>query len=343
MRRLAVRMAARPAAAAPRLWLSPAPARRPSPRRRALPPQRAAAADADADASKSAAAADPDAGGELRAALALALPALALVLADPAQTLVDCAAVGRAAGTAQLAALGPNTFIFNTVAQVFGFISVAATTGVAAAAPGAPGLSGAEVEARRGAAGAALSDALALALVCGAAVALGLRLFGDAALAAMGTAPEVAPAALRYLRVRALAAPAVFAAAALQGAALGQRDARAPALAAAGATALNIAGDAALVWGLGWGVEGAAAATAGAQVAAAGWLLARAATDGRRPRGVPLRWAGAPTAAAARRVAELAAALVARTAVGVAAYAAMTIAATRLGPGPAAAHQVAMQ
>lgn len=48
---------------------------------------------------------------------ALALPALGSVLADPLMSLVDTACVGQTSSL-ELAALGPNTAIFNFVFQV---------------------------------------------------------------------------------------------------------------------------------------------------------------------------------------------------------------------------------
>lgn len=49
--------------------------------------------------------------------LSLALPALGTVLADPLMSLVDTACVGQISSV-ELAALGPNTAIFNFVFQV---------------------------------------------------------------------------------------------------------------------------------------------------------------------------------------------------------------------------------
>lgn len=45
-----------------------------------------------------------------------------------------------------------------------------------------------------------------------------------------------------------------------------------------------------LIWGLGMGVAGAAIATAAAQYVAAAYFVWRVWSDGRRERGIPLRW-----------------------------------------------------
>lgn len=58
---------------------------------------------------------------EVKEIVSLALPALGSVISDPLMSLVDTGCIGQTSST-QLAALGPNTAIFNFVFQVFSFL-----------------------------------------------------------------------------------------------------------------------------------------------------------------------------------------------------------------------------
>jgi len=296
--------------------------------------------------SKINAAADtPEKGGnELSTVLRLAIPALGIVLSDPLQTLVDSACVGRQS-TIQLAALGPNTALFNAVFQIFSFLGIATANFIATNSLTIENLSSSTIQQRRNAASTALSNSLVLAVILGTFATALLQIFGRTWLAAMGTDPVVLPLAVQYLTIRAWATPAVLVMNAAQGACLGQQDTVTPMKICIIATLINILGDIYLVFGLGKGVQGAAFATACAQVFAAGLLLYRVYSEGKKHphTRVPLKWAGWPTFASLRPFLEVATTLIARTAVGMVAYFSMAVAATRLGTIYAASHQVAMQ
>ena len=268
--------------------------------------------------------------------------ALGIVLSDPLQTLVDSACVGRQS-TIQLAALGPNTAIFNSVFQIFSFLGVATANFIASESLTAENLTKDELATRRNAAATSLSNSIFLAIVLGILGSAMLIFYGRAWLKAMGTDAAVLPLAAQYLDIRALATPAVLVMNACQGACLGQQDTLTPMWICVIATLINVFGDIGLVFGAGWGVAGAAIATAGAQVCAAGLLLWRIWHTGKAVNRVPLCWPRIPQLSSLKPFLNVAITLIARTAVGMVAYFAMAVAATRLGTTGAATHQVAMQ
>jgi putative MATE family efflux protein len=300
------------------------------------------AANAAGDSSAAAESTPKGKGNELSTVLRLAIPALGIVLSDPLQTLVDSACVGRQS-TIQLAALGPNTALFNAVFQVFSFLGIATANFIATNSLTVENLSLHTIEQRRNAASTALSNSLVLAVILGILATTVLQIFGRTWLIAMGTDPVVLPLAVQYLSIRAWATPAVLVMNACQGACLGQQDTLTPMQICIIATLINIIGDIYLVFGLGTGVQGAAFASA--QVCAATLITYRVWNEGRKnPKTrVPLRWAGIPTFSSMRPFLEVATTLIARTAVGMVAYFSMAVAATRLGTINAASHQVAMQ
>lgn len=279
---------------------------------------------------------------EVQEMLLFAVPALGMVLADPLMSLIDTACVGHVSAL-QLAALGPNTAIFNFVFQLFAFLGVATTSTIASNSPKLPGLDPSARAARLHAAQTTLSNSLCLALVCGALAMAALLTQGPRLLAAMGTPAEVVGPALQYLRIRALAAPAVMIMSVSQGACLGQQDAWTPAGVLAAAGLLNAAGDMYLIANRGLGVAGAAAATTAAQIAGAVYFLWHLWRKGRQEGSVPLRFAGLSRWQTLKPFLEVGVTLFGRTIFGMAAYFCMTAAATRLGMLSTATHQVAMQ
>ncbi|KAL4424560.1 hypothetical protein ABPG77_009144 [Micractinium sp. CCAP 211/92] len=274
--------------------------------------------------------------------LGFALPALGMVLADPLMSLIDTACVGRVSSI-QLAALGPNTAIFNSAFQLFVFLGVGTTNIIATNSLRTPGLSSAELEVRRQAAEITLCNSLQLAVALGCLVAAVLLGCGRAFLSGMGVAPELLAPAWEYLSIRALAAPAVLLMSASQGACLGQQDAWTPFNVLLAAGALNTVGDVYLISSRGMGVAGAALATAAAQYLGAAYFLWHLWHKERRGEGIRLRWTGFPRIAQMREFLLVAATLFTRTVFGMAAYFSMTTAAARLGTLATATHQVAMQ
>lgn len=141
--------------------------------------------------------------------LAIALPALMGLLADPVLSMVDTGFVGRLSGAAagssggamiDLAALGVCTSIFHMAFTIFRASTVATTSLIASA--------GKENRAEQR---HIAKVSLQLAGVLGTAVLLGLRLGGPTLLATMGV-PQGSPLykpACDYLFARCWAAPAV--------------------------------------------------------------------------------------------------------------------------------------
>jgi MATE family multidrug resistance protein len=105
-----------------------------------------------------------------------------------------------------------------------------------------------------------LGAAIALAVVLGATASLAGQLVAPL-IASLSASPRAGHFAAQYLAIRSLGAMLVLLYAALREARYGQGDSRAPMRASLTGNAVNIALDAVLILGLGWGVQGAAIAT----------------------------------------------------------------------------------
>lgn len=197
-----------------------------------------------------------------RRILALALPALGALAADPLVSLVDTLFVGRL-GTVPLAALGVNTSVFAMAFVVFNFLAYG-TTPLVARAVG----SGEHEDARR-----LSGQALVLAVVIGLGALAGLELAAGPVLRIMGADSELFSPARTYLRIRALAGPAVLLIMASHGIFRGYQDTRTPLRVTLWLNVVNLVLDPLLIFGLGWGLAGAAWATAVAQWSGAVWFL----------------------------------------------------------------------
>lgn len=197
-----------------------------------------------------------------RRILALALPALGALAADPLVSLVDTLFVGRL-GTVPLAALGVNTSVFAMAFVVFNFLAYG-TTPLVARAVG----SGEQEEARR-----LSGQALILAMIIGLGALAGLELAAGPVLRVMGADGELLSPARTYLRIRALAGPAVLLITASHGIFRGYQDTRTPLRVTLWLNVINLVLDPILIFGLGWGLAGAAWATAIAQWSGAVWFL----------------------------------------------------------------------
>ncbi|TNE90561.1 MAG: MATE family efflux transporter [Deltaproteobacteria bacterium] len=259
-----------------------------------------------------------------KAILAFALPALGSLAADPLVSAVDTAFVGRL-GTESLGALGVNAGVFSLAFLVFNFLAYGTT----------PLVAGALGQDKREEAGRIVSAGLALAVAFGALGVVGLLAFDEAIVAAMGAGPELVEPTLAYLRIRAWAAPAVLLLTIGNGAFRGYGDTRTPLWLTLGLNFVNLVLDPLLIFGLGWGIEGAAAATTMAQ-----WLggLGFVGLLFRGP--VPLAM---PTVADVRALLGVGSVLSVRTVALVFTMTVTTSLATRFGKVPIAAHQVAMQ
>lgn len=105
-----------------------------------------------------------------------------------------------------------------------------------------------------------LGAALGIALVLGVAALVAGQLTAPL-VSSLSASPRAGGFAAEYLAIRSLGAPLILLYAALREASYGQGDTRSPMRAALAGNAVNIALDALLILGLGWGVSGAAIAT----------------------------------------------------------------------------------
>lgn len=191
--------------------------------------------------------------------LAIALPALMGLLADPLLSMVDTAFVGKSAGGAiDLAALGVCTSIFHMAFTVFRASTVATTSLVGSAST--------PEEKRQ-----VTAISLGFAGVMGSVVLFVLRVFGGQMLQTMGVSPSssIYKSACSYLFTRCWAAPAVVGIVVSEGAFRGNGDNKTPLVAASVAAILNLVLDPLLMFTFGMGMKGAAAATAISQLGAA--------------------------------------------------------------------------
>lgn len=264
-----------------------------------------------------------------REILALAVPALGTLAADPLVSLVDTAFVGRL-GVVPLAALGVNASIFSLAFLVFNFLAYG-TTPLVARAVG---------EGDRDRAGRLAVEALTLAVVVGLIAVAALQILAAPIVRAMGASGELVAPTLAYLRIRALAGPAVLIITAGHGIFRGWQDTRTPLIVSIGLNLVNLVLDPILIFGAGWGIRGAAIATVVAQWAGAAWFLWLIFVRRREALGVrPL----VPRVRDLLPFMRIGGALVVRTFSLVGTMALATAVATRVGTLEVAAHLVASQ
>ncbi len=260
---------------------------------------------------------------------ALAVPALGALAADPLVSLVDTAFVGRL-GTEALGALGVNASLFSLAFFVFNFLAYGTT----------PLVGRAVGRGDRAAAGRVVVQALTLAVVLGLGASLALELFARPLLSAMGAGDTLQGPALSYLRLRALAAPAVLPITAGNGAFRGFQDTRTPLIVTLWLNGVNLLLDALFIFGFGWGLAGAALATLLAQWLGALWFVRLLVLSKREAFGVVLEL---PRLKDLRPFLKIGWELGVRTFSLVATLTLATAVATRLGVLQVAAHQVASQ
>lgn len=197
-----------------------------------------------------------------RRIVALAVPALGALAAEPLISLVDTAYVSRL-GVAELGALGVNGAIFGFAFVVFNFLAYA-TTPLVAQALG---------RGDRAQAAQTVGRALWLAGSLGVLTLIGMIVGSRWLVGLLQATPEVTGPALSYLRIKALAAPAVLLITAAQGAFRGFQDNRTPLKVVMAANVVNAVIDPLLIFGLDWGITGAALGSVISQWGAAGWFL----------------------------------------------------------------------
>ncbi len=193
-----------------------------------------------------------------RRIVALALPALVVLAAEPLYVLVDTAVVGHL-GRIPLAALALGGNLLSAAAIVGNFLAYG-TTGRAARRYGAGDRSGALTEG---------VQASWLAVVGGLLFILLAQLFAAPVAATLaGGGPEgtaIAAGAARWLRIAALGAPGILLALAGNGWMRGVQESRRPLLFVLGANVLSGVLGPVLVYGAGLGLTGSAVANVTAQ------------------------------------------------------------------------------
>ncbi len=190
-----------------------------------------------------------------RRILALAIPAIGTLVADPLLGFVDTAVAGRI-GTQQLGALGLAVAVLATVSWVFNFL-VYGTTATVARAMGAGD---------RHAAGERVAHAGVVALVLGGVIGGVIALVAPWLLRGVGAVPGLVAPAATYLRVRAVGVPFALLGMVGHGAFRGVSDTRTPLVVTVVANVINGALDVGLVFGLHLGLSGIAWATVAAEV-----------------------------------------------------------------------------
>lgn len=258
-----------------------------------------------------------------REIVALALPALGALAAEPLFVLVNTAIVGHL-GTTELAALAIAGTLLSSAFSVFNFLAYGTTAHVARMHGG-----GRHAEAR-----AIGAQALWLALAVG--VLLGVLLAAAAAplVSVMGGDGDVAHEAERYLRLSALGAPGFMLALAAQGFLRGVGDLRTPLWIVVAAQLLNGLLVAGCVYVLGLGLAGSAAATALAQTAMGGAFVAVQLRAGGRER---------PSWARIRPLLKIGLEIAVRTTSLLASFLVAGAVLARVGDASVAAHQIAFQ
>ncbi len=261
--------------------------------------------------------------------LDLAVPALAGLAAGPLVSLVDTAFVGQL-GRIPLGALGVNTSIFSMTFVVFNFLAYGTTPRVGRAVGNDD----------REEAGRAVVRALVLAMAVGIVALAALQALARPILIVMGASEELMAPALSYLRIRALAGPAVLLITASHGAFRGYQDTRTPMVVTLGFNVVNGGLDPLLIFVFDWGLAGAAAATAVGQWVGALTFLYLLLYAQRDELGIRLRWPVPHTLVPFLKVGRD---LFLRTASLVGTMTLATAMAARVGVTAVAAHQVAAQ
>lgn len=262
-----------------------------------------------------------------RRILALAVPAVATLVADPLLGAVDTAVAGRI-GATELGALGLAVGALTALTWIFNFLVIGTTTTVAHAIG----------RDDREAAGRRVAHAAVAAIAIGIGVAVVLAVTAPWLIRLFQPVPELVGPAVDYLRVRAVGAPFLLLGYVGHGAFRGVADTRTPLLVVIGANVLNGVLDIVLVFVFGFGLAGIAWATVAAEVAAVvlfAVLIARA--------GLPLTGHGIPDRAQVRALVIVSRDLVLRTGGLLLGFLAITAAAARTDAVTAAAHQVIWQ
>lgn len=212
-----------------------------------------------------------------RQILALALPALGALVAEPLLVLVDSVVVGRL-GTPELAGLSLASTLLLTVVGLCVFLAYATTAAVARRAGAG----------RREEALQSGVDGMWLALGLGLGLGAAVWLAAPWAATALGADGSVHAHAVTYLRWSAPGLPGMLVVLASTGVLRGLQDTRTPLWVAASGAAVNAVLSVGLVYGAGMGIAGAGLGTALAQTGM-GVVLGVVVARGARAAGASLR------------------------------------------------------
>jgi putative MATE family efflux protein len=265
--------------------------------------------------------------GRHRRILALAVPAIGTLVADPLLGFVDTAVVGRL-GAEQLGALGLAVAVLAAFSWAFVFLAYGTTAAVARAS-GAGDLA---------VAGRRVSHAGQVALLLGLVVAAAVALSAEPLIRLSGAVPELVGPAAGYLQVRAVGVPFLLVGYVGHGAFRGVSNTATPLWIVAIANAVNAGLDVLLILRWGWGLQGAAWATVAAEVL----VVALFAVFLRRAR-LPLTGHGRPGREELRSLVVVSRDLFLRTGGLLLGLFLITAAAARMSAVTAAAHQVLWQ
>jgi MATE family multidrug resistance protein len=207
-----------------------------------------------------------------RSVLAIAVPMTLAFLSTPLLGVVDTAVIGRLGDAALVGGIAIGGVIFDLVFTTFNFLR-SGTTGLTSQAYGADD----QVEIK-----ATFLRALFIAAIAGLAVILLQAPFLDIGLTFMGGSADVQSATRRYFEIRVYSAPFLLANYAILGWFLGLSRAGTGLFLQLFLNGLNIALSLWFVMGLGWSIEGVAAATVLSEAATclAGLLLVLRAVRG---------------------------------------------------------------
>jgi MATE family multidrug resistance protein len=264
-----------------------------------------------------------------REILRIAVPALGALAADPVVSLIDTAFVGRL-GAAALASVAIAGAVYAAAFAVFNFLEYAVTPFVAQAVGSGD----------RTGAGRFTFAAFVTSLAAGVVAAAGIFASGELVLRAFGAQPDVLEGATTYLRIRSLGVPALLVVLVGHGAFRGYQDTRTPLVVTLGLNVVNLVLDPVLIFGLGWGIAGAAWATVVAQWSGAVGFSILFFWTRRAELGIRL---GRLDGKAVRPLFSAGRAMVVRNLALLGALTAATAVAARIGTAAVAAHQIAMQ
>lgn len=206
-----------------------------------------------------------------REVVRLAVPAFLALIAEPLFLLADSAIVGRL-GTPQLAGLGIASAILLTAANIFVFLAYGTTATVARHL-------GAGSRTRAVSAGI---DGAWLAIVLGAVTGAAVALAAEPLCRTFGASEEAIGHAVTYLRISAIGIPFMLVVLAVTGVLRGLQDTKTPLVASVFGFGLNIVLNIWFVFGLGWGIAGAAWGTVISQFLMAAGLLVMLLRQARR-------------------------------------------------------------